>query len=164
MSPAAIRELELVAASTVIVYIFVVVLFRAFGKHPMAQLGPMDLVILMLLGSSVETAMVHGNSLLRYGFLAATILFLMNRALTAAMLRSRRLKNLVSGGPTILVNRGEFVMEHLKRVGLTKADVLEALREREYGDLKEIRLAVLEPDGDVNVIAESESTDPNQEP
>jgi uncharacterized membrane protein YcaP (DUF421 family) len=161
MSPAAIRELELVALSTAIVYLFVIVTLRAFGLHPMAQLGPMDLAILMLLGSSVETAMVHGSSLLRYGFLSAFVLFALNRGLTAAMLKSRTLKNLCGGGPTILVNRGQFIMEHLKRAGLTKPDVMEALREREFGDIREVRLAILEPDGDVNVIAEPS---PSEEP
>ncbi len=163
MSPAAIKELELVAFSTAVIYLWIIVLLRAFGRHPLAQLGPMDLVILMVLGSSVETSMVHGSGLLRYGFLSATLLSVMNRALAAAMLRSKALKNLCGGGPMILVNHGQFVMEHLKRAGLTKADVMEALREREFGDLKQVRLAVLEPDGDVNVIAEN-GTDDHEDP
>jgi uncharacterized membrane protein YcaP (DUF421 family) len=163
MSPAAIKELEIVAGSTTLIYLFVIVVLRVFGKHPMAQLGPMDLIILMFLGSSVETSMVHGSSLLRYGFLSATVLFLLNRALALAIIKSKLLKNVFGGGPMVLISQGHFVMEHLNRAGLTQSDVMEALREREFGDLKDIQLAVLEPDGDVNVIAVSDSEKDKEE-
>ncbi len=136
--------LLVVAGSTAAIYVFLVVLIRIFGKHTTAQLSAIDLVIIMLLGSSVETSMVNGSSLLRAGFVSAALLIALNA-----------FRNVVCGGPTILVNKGTFVDEHLKRVGLTHADVLEALREREFGDLAEIRLAVLEADGTVNVIPES---------
>ena len=45
---------------------------------------------------------------------------------------------------------------NLMKAGLTKADVAEALREREFGDIAEVRLAVMEPDGQVNVLSKSE--------
>lgn len=143
--------------STAVIYLFVIVLLRVFGQRSMAQLGPTDLVILMLLGSAVETSMVHGSTGLKAGLLSAVTLIALNRLLNFAMLKSKRFKHLVSGGPTILINQGKFIEEHLKRVGLTKADVLEALREKEFGDIAEIRMAILEPDGEVNVIPMGEA-------
>ncbi|HWD37617.1 MAG TPA: YetF domain-containing protein [Fimbriimonas sp.] len=146
------HALLLIAASTGIIYAFLIVAMRALGRHPMAQLSPLDLVVVMLLGSAVETSMVHSSTALSGGVVAAVVLLALNRLLTFGMLKSKQFKNLVGGGPLVLVSNGRFVEEHLKRAGLTKADVEEALRQRECGDLNEVRLAVLEPDGQVNVV------------
>ena len=146
------HALLVIARSTAIIYIFVILTMRLFGRHPLSQLSALDLVILMLLGSSVETSMVHASYALRGGFVSVAVLLILNRLFTFGMLRSKRFKNLVAGGPTILVYNGVMVDEHLKRTGLTHADVLEALREREFGDISEVKLAVLEPDGIVNVV------------
>lgn len=150
------KSLELmlvVAGSTALIYLYLILLMRLAGRHTLSQLSPLDLLIVMLLGSSVETSMVHGSTLLRCGFVSATVLLASNRVLTIAMGKSRRFKHLVGGGPMILVSNGHLVEENLLRSGLTKADVLEALRERECGDVAEVRLAVMEPDGTINVLA-----------
>jgi uncharacterized membrane protein YcaP (DUF421 family) len=146
----------IVAASTAIIYVYLILLIRFIGRHTLSQLSALDLLIVILLGSSVETSMVHGSTLLRCGFVSAVVLFVMNWLLNFGMLRSKRFKNLVGGGPTILVSNGQFVEENLIKAGLTKADVAEALREREFGDIAEVRLAVMEPDGQVNVLSKSE--------
>jgi uncharacterized membrane protein YcaP (DUF421 family) len=152
-SSKSIELMLVVAGSTALIYVYLILLIRFAGRHTLSQLSPLDLLIVMLLGSSVETSMIHGSTLLRCGFVSATVLFVLNRGLTVAMGRSDRFKHLVGGGPTILVSHGHLVEENLIRAGLTKADVLEALREREYGDVAEVRLAVMEPDGTVNVLA-----------
>jgi uncharacterized membrane protein YcaP (DUF421 family) len=125
---------------------------RVFGRRTLAMLSPVDLLIVMLLGSSVETGMVHGSTALRGGLVSAAVLLVLNRLLTLLMLGHPRLRNIVAGGPMVIVSNGRFVQEHLKRAGMTEEDALHALRERECGDPDEVRLAVLEPDGQVNVV------------
>ena len=63
-------------------------------------------------------------------------------------------KEPMAGDPMLLVLRGHFVEEHLTRVGMTEADVMAALRERGIDCLEQVRFAVLELDGSVNVVTE----------
>jgi len=141
-----------VAACTGIIYAFLILLMRFLGRQVLSQLSALDLLIVMLLGSSVETSMIHGSTLLRCGFVSATVLLVMNRLLTLGMLSSPRLRNLVAGGPIVLVNNGQFIEESLIRAGLTHEDVMAAIRDRECGDLSDVRLCVMEPDGEINVV------------
>ena len=150
------HALLVVCFGTSTIYLFLIVLIRFVGRRTLTELTPIDLLVVMLLGSSVETAMVHGSSALSAGFVSAAVLILLNRLLTMAMLKHPRLKNIVSGGPTVLVNNGRIIEENLKRAGLTESDVLQALRGRECGDPADVRLAVLEPDGEVNVVLKSD--------
>ena len=125
---------------------------RLISRRQLGQLSVLDLLIVILLGSSVETAMVHGSSSLKAGLISATVLFVANRLVADMLKRSRRFGHICGCGPLLLVHDGLFVEEHLKRVGLTHDDVMLAVRNREYADLKDVRFAVLEADGEINVI------------
>jgi uncharacterized membrane protein YcaP (DUF421 family) len=119
---------------------------------PAGQLTVIDLVVVLLLGSAVETAMIHGDVSLPAGFASAGTLMLMNRLLTAVFLRSERFCDLVGGGPALLVHDGSPVEEHLRRVGMTHTDLEEALRARGYHSPADVREAILETDGSVSFI------------
>jgi uncharacterized membrane protein YcaP (DUF421 family) len=155
-----VRSIAIVAGSTAAIYLFLLVLLRLFGRRQLG-LTVVDLVVVLLLGSAVETAMIHGDVSLPAGFASAGTLMLMNRLLTAVFLRSERFCNLVGGGPVLLVHEGRPVEEHLRRVGMTHTDLEEALRARGYGGPADVREAILETDGSVSVIPR---TDPAPEP
>jgi len=144
-------DLGIVALNTLTIYLFLVLVIRLIGRRQLGQLSALDLVTLLLLGSAVETAMVHGSTTLRAGLVSALVLLGSNKALNLAMLHSKKLRQLVGGGPLVLIHNGEFVEENLKRAGLTPQDVLEGIREREVISPDEIRFAVLEADGRINV-------------
>jgi uncharacterized membrane protein YcaP (DUF421 family) len=145
-------SLAIVAGSTAVIYLFLIVLLRLFGHRELAQLSVIDLIVVLLLGSAVETAMIHGNLTLPAGLTSAATLLVVNKLLTVIFLRSKRLRHLVGGGPVLLVHDGQLVAEHLRRVGMTAADVAEAVRGRGYEELSQVRFAVLETDGEVTVV------------
>jgi uncharacterized membrane protein YcaP (DUF421 family) len=142
------------AGSTAFIYLFLVTGLRLVGRRQLGQLTVIDLIVVLVLGSAVETAMIHGNTSLLVGLVSAATLLIVNRLLTLVLRRSPRLRHLVNGGPILLVNHGRVVHEHLVRVGLTEADLEEALRSRGYAGTAGVRAAVLETDGTVSVIGD----------
>ena len=140
------------AGCTTLIYLFLIVLLRLFGRRELAQLSVIDLIVVLILGSAVETAMIHGNLTLPAGLTSAATLLVVNKALTVVFLRSPRLRHLVGGGPVLLVHNGHVIAAHLQKAGLSAADVAEAIRGKGYEDLKQVRFAVLETDGDITVI------------
>jgi uncharacterized membrane protein YcaP (DUF421 family) len=141
-----------VAVSTLAIYAFLIVMIRLVGRRMMAQLSALDFIVIILLGSAVETAMVGASTTLAAGLVAASVLLGTNRLLTLVMVRSKRLRHLVTGGPVLLVHGGQLMRGRMRRLGFTEADVLEALRERGFRDLTEVSFAVLEADGRINVV------------
>ena len=137
---------------TLAIYTALVVGLRLVGRRQIGQLTVIDLVVVIVLGSAVETAMVAANTRLYAGLVSAGTLFVFNRILTLLMLRSRRFRHLVAGGPTLLIHNGHFVEDHLRREGLTENDVMEAIRERGEDSLENIKFAVMEADSTINVV------------
>jgi len=144
-----------VALSTLSIYLFLILMIRLVGRRMLAQLSAIDFVVIILLGSAVETAMVGASTSLVAGLVAASVLLVSNRLLSTAMVRSKRLRHLVIGGPILLVHGGRILGARARRLGFTEADVLEALRERGVADLADVSFAVLEADGRINVVQRS---------
>lgn len=143
---------------TVVIYLFLIVMFRIVGRRQLGQLNVIDLVIIILMGSAVETAMVNANTTLQAGLLCAATLMLLNRLITFILSKSRRLRSGFAGNPVLIIKEGKFIEEHLLREGLTHEDVMEAVRERDLFNLDDVRFAILEVDGRINVIPKTAVT------
>jgi uncharacterized membrane protein YcaP (DUF421 family) len=141
-----------VAGSTAVIYMFLIVALRLLGRRQLGQLTVIDLVVVLVLGSAVETAMIHGNISLAAGLVSAGTLLVLNQALTWAFVRSPRLSHLVGGGPILLIHDGHVVEEHLYRAAMTRADLMEVLRSKGFETPNDVRAAVLETDGSVSVV------------
>jgi len=155
LAAVAFRPMLEAAGSTAFIYLFLTAALRLLGRRQLGQLSVIDLVVVLVLGSAVETAMIHGNTSLPVGLVSAATLLALNWSLTRLFLRWRRFDHLVNGGPILLVNRGRVVDEHLRRVGMTAADLAEALRARGFDGPDGVRAAVLETDGSVTVVPDT---------
>ncbi|HEX9012073.1 MAG TPA: YetF domain-containing protein [Anaerolineaceae bacterium] len=142
-----------VVLSTLVLYLGIIFTMSLLGKHHTTELTVTELVILMVLGSSVETAMIAGNSSLLAGLTSAATLLLGNRLLSLLVKRWSWLRRIVIGQPIPLIYHSRFLHPQIRKAGLTQADVMEGIRERGYEKLEDVRLAVLELDGSISVIA-----------
>jgi uncharacterized membrane protein YcaP (DUF421 family) len=147
-----------VAINSAIIYAFLVIAVGLIGRRQLGQLSSLDLVVLILLGSAVETAMVRANTSLTAGLVSATTLLILNKLLTFAMTKSRRLRHLAGQGPLVLVHNGKFIQSHLDQLGLTKTDVVEAMRARDCASIEDVRYAVFEANGEVHIVTRSKAS------
>ncbi len=137
---------------TFIVYVFLILMLSIFGHRQTSELGLVELIVIMVLGSAVETAMVNGNRSLLAGIISASTLFLCNRGFSLLLRRWDWLQHVIVGRPIMLVSNGHFLIKHIRAAGLTEDDVLEGIRERGYDNVEQVRMAILEIDGLISVI------------
>jgi uncharacterized membrane protein YcaP (DUF421 family) len=145
-------QLLVVALHTAAILAFLVIGLRTFGRRSLAQLRVADLVAILLLGSAVETAMVAADTSLAAGLVSASVLIALNRVAGRFLARWPRLRRLVGGVPLLLVHDGQVLPDHLRKAGLSLADLDQALRERNECAVSDVREVVLEPDGTVHVV------------
>lgn len=137
---------------TLAIYIFLIVVLGHFGRRNVSQFTVVQYLIIAMLGSAVESGLYAGSGGLAPGLASAATILIVNRALSAGVARSERLHRFIVGSPILLVRDGQIIWPHLKRSRMTEEDVMQAIRLRGYGDLDQVRFAVLEADGTVGVI------------
>src|ERR1041384_6914900 len=62
----------------IIVYIFLVLALRVFGKRELAQLNPFDLVVLLSLSNTVQNAIIGDDNTITGGLIGAVTLLAVN--------------------------------------------------------------------------------------
>ncbi len=142
---------------SVAVYLFMVLLLRIFGKKELSQLNTADVILILLISNSVQNAMVGSNTSLYGGMAAALALFVINFLFKKVMLNSNFIKNLIQDKPEILVHDGKIDFKTLAKLGITSDELQEAMREHGVEFYKDVKLAMLEIDGNISVISGNEN-------
>lgn len=145
-------------ARTAIIYLVMLVGLRLAGKREIGQLTVFDLVVLLLISNSVQNAMVGDDRSVTGGLVAAAMLLLLDRGVSALGLRSPRLRRAIEGSPTLLILHGQLLRDHLRKEGLDEETLQAALREHGVQDSAEVEMAVLEIDGSISVVPINQET------
>jgi uncharacterized membrane protein YcaP (DUF421 family) len=130
-----------------IVYAFLVVLLRVFGKRELAQLNPFDLVVLLSLSNTVQNAIIGDDSSVTGGLIGAFTLLGVNYLVVRFIFKHRRLDQILEGIPTVLIENGRIKSGALAKELLTKSELLTVLHRQGFSRLEEIERCVLEPGG-----------------
>jgi len=139
------------AIRTVGVYLGIVVLLRLAGKRDLAQLNSFDLVVIMLLSNVVQNAIIGPDNSLTGGLLGAVILVALNAVGVRVFTSSRLAVRLFEGSPTEVVHDGQVDRQNLRRLGIRRVDLEQALHHQGADDLSQVSEASLEPGGTIIV-------------
>ena len=137
---------------TAAVYLFLLVGLRLLGRGEAAQLRTIDLVLLLVLANSLQNAMVGADTSLIGGIVAAATLLILARLLHIVEMRFPRLRRGIEGEPILLARNGRILRRGLALANMTASDLGLAARRVGIGELTQIKLAILEADGEVSVI------------
>ncbi|MGA2668534.1 MAG: YetF domain-containing protein [Ignavibacteria bacterium] len=147
------ESLDIIIRS-VIVYLFIVVAIRLFGKKEIAQLSVVDLVFILLISNAVQNAMVGPSTSLYGGLVAAFALFVVNFIFKNLLFRSKKFTDILEGHATMLVYRGKVVQKNLESSKISMEELESAVREHGVMSIGDVDLAVLEIDGNISVLSE----------
>jgi uncharacterized membrane protein YcaP (DUF421 family) len=131
----------------IVVYVFLVVALRVFGKRELAQLNPFDLVVLLSLSNTVQNAIIGNDNSLTGGLVGALALFAVNFMVVRFLFRHRRLDQIFEGKPTTLVEHGRIIKTALAKELLTRSELMTVLHRQGFASLEEVDRCVLEPGG-----------------
>lgn len=134
-----------------IVYLVLLVMVRFTGKRTVGQFTPFDLIVVMLLSEAVSSSLTGGDESIQGGLIAAATLVMLDVLIAIATSRSRRIDAAVQGTPVLVGRDGVIYDQVLKRERVPYSDIEKALRGADC-QLEDMRMAVLEADGNINIM------------
>lgn len=141
-----------------LVYGFLLVALRLTGKRQVGQLAPFDLVLLLVLSNAVQNSMNAGDNTVMAGFILVATLLAVNATMGWLTWRNKRAEILIEGRPQILVHNGVMDEVILTSERITQHELMAAVRQAGLSDLADVRVAILENNGRINVIAKPTAT------
>lgn len=146
----------------VLAYAALVLLLRISGKRTLTKMNAFGLVVTVALGSTLATVLLSKSVALAEGILALALLILLQYAITWVSVRSPRFQAIVKAQPSLLVYRGEFLPDALRRQRVMREEVMAILRAQGRKKLDGALAVVLETDGSFSVVPGMEAgTDPD---
>src|SRR3954447_8420323 len=106
-----------------LVYIFLVLLLRVFGKRELAQLNPFDFVVLISLSNTVQNAIIGDDNSVSGGFIGAAALMVCNYLVVRFLFRHRRLDQVIEGQAATLIKDGKIQHKALARELITTSEL-----------------------------------------
>ena len=137
----------------ILVYAFLVLLLRIFGKRELAQLNPFDLVVVISLANTVQNAIIGDDNSVTGGLVGAATLLFANYVVVRFLWGHERLDRLIEGEADVLVSDGQVRMDRLEKELITLAELEAAARKQGIASLAEVERAVLEPGGAISFVA-----------
>ncbi|HUF57712.1 MAG TPA: YetF domain-containing protein [Thermohalobaculum sp.] len=139
-------------ARAVVVLAYGLAVVRIFGRRIFGKWSPLDVILSVLIGSNLSRALT-GNSPLLATLVSTTLLLALYWSLARLSRRVRWISWLVKGREVVLIRDGQIDWKEMSRHNLGPHDLDEALHGEGYESAEQVRIARLERNGDINMMA-----------
>jgi len=135
----------------VAIYVALLVALRLFGKREVGQFTLYDLVFILLVANALQPA-ITGPDTSVLGGLILIVALVGTNFLVGKLDNLPRFHRLFTPAPAVIVKDGQCLEDVMRREGVDKEEVEMSMREHGIADMKEVQLAVLEPDGTISIV------------
>ncbi|MBQ8295907.1 MAG: DUF421 domain-containing protein [Clostridia bacterium] len=139
--------MALIFIRTIIIFITLLIIMRLMGKRQIGEMQPYELVITLIIAELACIPMSDPSIPLSYGLIAILSVFLLHQIVCLLDLRFKSLKTVISGTPSIVLNKNGIDDSQLKENNLDVSDLIESLRMEGYFALDAVEYALYEAEG-----------------
>ena len=136
-----------------LVYFFLLIVFRISGKQTLSETSNFDLVLLLIISETTQQAMVDNDHSMTNA--ALLILTLVGAAVLLSVIKqwSPTVDRWIDGMAVVLIKEGKLEHQRMNRERVDENDILEAAREQQgLESIGQIKFAVLERGGKITVV------------
>src|SRR5215212_2177052 len=122
-----------------VIYLFLLVLFRIIGRRSLAQITTFDLVILLIVSEATQQALLGQDYSVINAFLVILTLLGLNALMLVLTYRWKFLDRWINSAPLVLIQEGEPIDDRLRNSNIDEADILEEARNQGLERLDQIK-------------------------
>ena len=141
-------------------YLFLVFGFRFLGKRQLGEMEPSEFVVSLLIADLAAAPMQEPKMKISSALVPITIVLLLEFLLSLLSYHFISVRKIFCGKPVILMEDGKILSKNLKRTRVTPDELTEHLREKGIVDLKTIKYAILETNGQISALIDPEYQPP----
>jgi uncharacterized membrane protein YcaP (DUF421 family) len=134
------------------IYTFIFIVTRLIGRRELGSLEPFDLILLVVMGDLVQQGVTQDDYSVTGAFIVISTMAALTVGTSYLSFRFRPLRRVMEGEPVVLVENGRPIDQNLRRERLTLEELGEKARMEQVESLDDVRLAVLETNGDISII------------
>jgi uncharacterized membrane protein YcaP (DUF421 family) len=134
------------------IFAFIFALTRVVGRRELSALEPFDLILLVVIGDSVQQALTQDDYSVTGAVIVVGTIAGLQVLVSWIGFRVPRLRIVLEGEPIVLVEDGKPIERNLRAERIAVAELLEEARSQQIESLDDIKWAVLETSGNISFI------------
>lgn len=142
----------------VIIFFFLWTITRVVGRSTLGELSTFELILFITMGDLVQQAVTQQDYSMTAAMLAVGTFALLTIILSWINVRSRRARRVIHGRPVVIFHSGE-PCDAMRHERVSFADFFAAARQQGIEHLEDVRLAVLEANGQISFFAQDAAED-----
>ena len=147
-----------------VVFVFLWLVTRAVGRSTLGELSTFQLVFYIVLGDLIQQGVTQQDYSVTGAVLAISVFAVLTVAVSWVNLRWPKARPLIHGAPVVVVSDGEMRADLMRVERLSVDDLYEAARADGIERMSQVRLAVLEADGQISFFKrDGETEQPKKE-
>ncbi len=137
----------------VIVYLFLLILFRITGKRSLSEATTFDFILLLIIGEATQQALLGEDYSITNAFIVICTIVAVDLLLSFVKTKIKILDEVIEGAPLVIVDQGKPLTQRMKKTRVDEEDILEAARSiHGLERMDQVKYAVLELDGSISII------------
>ena len=137
---------------TLILYILIIVAIRLMGKRQVGELQPGELVVTILVSAVASVPLQDVDIPLLHGIVPILTLMAAEVILSGICQNHIKFRRLLTGNPILVIKDGQLLQPAIHRLRLSLDDILANLRLAGVFDLRDIKRAQVETNGQISVL------------
>jgi len=139
-----------------VIFLIVVGMLRILGQEALAKMSGFDVVATIMVGSIVGNLVVGERNAILDAVAALVTIFALQQLIRFLQSRFLSAHHAVREPPRVVLWDGALLEDRLRESSVSADEVRAAIRKAGHSSLSQIRVVVLENDGDWSVIAKSD--------
>lgn len=142
---------------SMLLYLMLIVTIRLLGKRQLGDMEPTEFVVTLLIADLASVPMQDPGIPLLSGIVPILTILVLEIILSTLSFYFISFRKLLCGMPIILIENGKIIPNNLKRTRITPDELTEHLREKEIVDLSTVKYAILETNGQISALLDSQN-------
>lgn len=137
---------------TLIIFTILIIVLRLMGKRQIGEMQPFEFIVTLIIADLACVPMADVSIPLIYGIIAVLTLFVAHQFISIIEHFGDLPKKLISGTPSIVIDKNGIKIKELKSNNLGVDDLIESMRSAGYFTLDDLDYAIFESNGKLSAL------------
>ena len=153
-----LEEIFHLSYKTLICYAFLIAILKIMGKRVIGKLSTFDIVVFFVISELFSLSLNEPKASILHSLIPITIIVILQVITAFISLKNRKFRKSMEGSPTFIIYNGELNDKEMKKNRYNIDDLLLQLRMKDVQTPDEVQFAILENNGELNVILKEDNS------
>lgn len=141
---------------TLIIFFTLLIIMRLMGKRQIGEMQPFEFIVTLIIADLACIPMADVSIPIVYGIVSIACLFILHQLLSILEQFGNNFKRVISGRPSVVINKDGVDIVELKKNNLGIDDLIESMRAAGYFSFDDLSYAIYESNGQLSTMENPE--------